>query len=262
MALLAVWTALWTGCGAGEDSSSSTMASSEPVVSAPSKPSSSSEQEPSSESSSPSSVPVLEPSSESSVPSEPSVPPLSPEPESSSSAEEFSSSESSEVSSSQEEPEEPEYIIVTAEDVEDPDEFLTSVERQIVDLVNEEREANDLEPLLFSGTLRTAARVRSKELLLNDHFAHTRPDGRGWETVFSDAVPMAYRMAGENLATVTMEKGYKAFTARDWMQLWLESPTHYENIIRPEFTHIGVGVYFEWRDNVYVAYATQLFATY
>lgn len=154
------------------------------------------------------------------------------------------------------------YIVVRAKDVKNADEFLGDIEREIIDLVNEEREYEGLSSLEFNETLRTAARVRSKELLLNDHFDHTRPDGRAWQTVFDDAVPMSYRAAGENLATITMERGYKSFTAEDWMDLWMNSESHRENILRDGFTHIGVGVCFEKDGDSYTAYATQLFATY
>lgn len=266
MAVLTAFTALWSGCEGeresqppeGETTSSSSVPPGSPASSSPSSaPLSGSSRPPESEGES--ALPPEESSVTSSLPpSEASSLPPSPTPEAGSESSGPEPSEPFSESGSASE----EYFVITADDVADPEDFSGDIEREIIDLVNEEREANGLEPLAFSETLRTAARVRSKELLLNDHFAHTRPDGSPWQTVFEDAVPMSYHMAGENLATITMERGYKAFTARDWMQLWLDSPTHYDNIVRPEFTHIGVAVYFEWRDDTYIAYATQLFAAY
>ena len=95
----------------------------------------------------------------------------------------------------------------------------------------------------------------------NGYFDHLRPDGSKWSTVLAEEFPLSFLVAGENLCMVTYEQnGYGHFPAQRWFDLWVESPEHYENILYPDFTDVGFGVYFQEVDGQYIAYATALFA--
>lgn len=102
----------------------------------------------------------------------------------------------------------------------------------VVSLVNDERAKAGLSPLTESEGLNEFAQLRSSELV--DNFAHKRPDGSS---------PLDYVMnmdgihrAGENIAM-----GYS--TPEAVMEGWMNSTGHRENILKSEFTMIGVGCY-------------------
>jgi uncharacterized protein YkwD len=67
--------------------------------------------------------------------------------------------------------------------------------------------------------------------------SHTRPNGRYCDTVLSEYRVKSYNWWGENIQYNTSEK---AFDVVNW---WMNSPSHRDNILKREYTHIGVGVH-------------------
>ena len=138
---------------------------------------------------------------------------------------------------------------------------------EIALLINQEREEKGLEPLEINTQLTQAAQIRCQEQSQQEHLSHQRPDGRYWDTVLRDDVPTWTSVAGENLASLRYQ-GYQGMEGtmhrrgKVWMDKWKNSPDHYENIVYPEFTHMGVAVcYRKYEDvNVYEAYAVVIFA--
>jgi len=106
--------------------------------------------------------------------------------------------------------------------------FLSSIEKEVLDVVNEERAKEGLPMLMLDVHLCEAADIRAEEI--TNLFSHTRPDGSEWWTV---DIERAY---GENLA-----KNYE--TAEEAMNGWMNSPGHKSNILSPDFKTIGVSVY-------------------
>jgi len=94
----------------------------------------------------------------------------------------------------------------------------------MLSLINNARAEYGLEPLVWSDSLTANARVRAHEITVS--FSHTRPDGRAWHTVGAG-------VAGENIAARqrTIEVAFRA---------WMNSPSHRENILRPEFRTVGI----------------------
>ncbi|RPF48544.1 uncharacterized protein YkwD [Hydrogenoanaerobacterium saccharovorans] len=145
------------------------------------------------------------------------------------------------------------------------DEYLKDVEQGIIAEINAERESLGLSKLEYDKNLRSAARIRSRELYKSGVWDHTRPNGDPWQTVLREDVPIKYASAGENLANVEYnDPRVELHTdANWWFEEWKSSPSHYENICREEFTHIGAGVYVVEEDNgMIVAYATTIFVKY
>lgn len=106
-------------------------------------------------------------------------------------------------------------------------------ERQLVLLVNEERTSRGLAPLELDPRLVPVARAHSTEMLRLRYFAHTSPvTGSPFDRLAAARVP--FTRAGENLAYARSV----AIAHRGLM----ESPGHRENILRPEYTRIGIGV--------------------
>lgn len=142
--------------------------------------------------------------------------------------------------------------------------FLSDVESEVIGLINAERKALGLQALKYDNKLQQAARIRSRELYQNNQFSHSRPNGDPWQTVLKTDVPVSYATAGENLAQVehNMPDYDPAYDAGYWYETWENSPSHYENMVRDTFTHVGVGIYYRVRNGMTTAYATTIFVSY
>jgi uncharacterized protein YkwD len=106
-------------------------------------------------------------------------------------------------------------------------------ETQMLALVNEERVSAGLAPLALDARLVPVARQHSEEMFRLRYFGHQSPvSGSPFDRL--DAAGIRYARAGENLAYAQSV----AVAHRGLMQ----SEGHRENILRPEFTRIGIGV--------------------
>lgn len=106
-------------------------------------------------------------------------------------------------------------------------------ERQMLEMVNKERESRGIPALVFDQRLTSVARSHSKDMFERGYFSHYTPDG---VSPF-DRLAMAnidYRYAGENLAL--------APNVMLAMQGLMNSPGHRENILSPNFKKVGIGV--------------------
>lgn len=105
---------------------------------------------------------------------------------------------------------------------------------KVVEIVNQERANVGLAPLAYDEQITYAATQRSYEMAVHSYFQHARPDGRSCFTVMKE-YGVSYRRAGENIAA-----GQE--TPEIVMNAWMNSPGHKANILKPEFTKIGVGI--------------------
>lgn len=106
-------------------------------------------------------------------------------------------------------------------------------ERQMFDLVNEERTMAGLRPLVWDDRLVPVARQHAEEMFKLKYFAHQSPvSGSPFDRL--KAAGITYSRAGENLAYAQSV----SVAHRGLMQ----SQGHRENILRPEFTRMAVGV--------------------
>lgn len=108
------------------------------------------------------------------------------------------------------------------------------IEQAVICLVNVERTARGLDALTRDGHLDSAALGHSDDMAANDYFSHTGLDGSSPSARIT-AAGYAWSATGENIAA-----GYRS--ARAAMTGWMASKGHCENILRPIFTDIGVGV--------------------
>ena len=149
--------------------------------------------------------------------------------------------------------------------------FLSRVERELLDLHNEVRAERGLGALTLNEDLQTAARIRAKELCqlyqrTGKEIAHERPNGDTWSTVLREDVPVEYAAAGENLCSVVYQKEYIDQEGEDpgresdwWMEQWLGSSTHREVLTNSRYDQVGFGVYYIKRDGMIYAFAAALF---
>ena len=120
--------------------------------------------------------------------------------------------------------------------------------KEILEIVNAEREAVGAEPLTLNSKMCSASMVRAQEL--TELFSHTRPDGQDCFSVYSE-FGITYYNAGENIAAGSS-------TPEGVMNQWVNSSGHYANIINSKFTELGVG-YVYAPDSPYGYYWVQLF---
>lgn len=125
---------------------------------------------------------------------------------------------------------------------------LSAMEAQVVQLVNAERAKRGLPPLAVHPGVTQVARAKSQDMRDRQYFSHTSPTyGSPFQMLKTFGI--TYRAAGENIAA-----GQPSPAAV--MQGWMNSPGHRENILNPQYTHIGVGLA---QGGSYRTYWTQLF---
>ena len=131
----------------------------------------------------------------------------------------------------------------------DKTKFLASVLPGVLTtLTNDARAENDLPTLSQNPLLAEAARLKAEDMAREGYFAHTSPDG---VTPWSWLAQVGYRYAaaGENLAV-------NFFDSEDVAEAWMNSPSHRANIVRSDFTEIGVGIAkgtYQGRNTIFVA---------
>jgi uncharacterized YkwD family protein len=107
------------------------------------------------------------------------------------------------------------------------------LEQQMLELVNKERAEAGLSPLKMDNELVQLARLKSQDMIDKNYFSHTSPTyGDPFEMMKNFGVE--YWMAGENLAGNSSLSGAH--------EALMNSPGHRANILKPEFTHVGIGV--------------------
>lgn len=104
----------------------------------------------------------------------------------------------------------------------------------VIKLVNESREAIGLPVLVENSILNEVAKDKIRDMLNNNYFAHTSPEGKDPWFWFAKN-NYEYSAAGENLAL-----NFKS--AENQHKAWMASPTHKKNIINPSYKEIGVAV--------------------
>jgi len=114
-----------------------------------------------------------------------------------------------------------------------PDGPQSSVEDQVVDIVNTHRAEAGCEPLRVDARLAQAAADHSGDMAERDYFDHTTPEG----VTFAERIVTAgFETPGaENIA-----RGQQ--TATEVMQSWMDSDGHRANILNCKLAAIGIGL--------------------
>lgn len=111
--------------------------------------------------------------------------------------------------------------------------ILSIEEKEVLDLINEERKENGLSELQVCEELQKVAQIKAEDMVNNDYFSHTSPTyGTPFDLLKSEGVD--YKIAGENLAGNV--NGVKAVNA------WMNSQTHKDNILDDNYEYTGISV--------------------
>ncbi|MET7729783.1 CAP domain-containing protein [Streptomyces sp. NPDC005402] len=110
---------------------------------------------------------------------------------------------------------------------------LTRTVDEVVGLTNRERARAGLRPLGVDPLLARAAQAYSTDMAVRAFYSHTSPEGtQPWDR--AAAAGSTRRSIGENIAC-----GQRSAT--EVVEGWMNSPGHRANILKPDFTHIGIG---------------------
>jgi len=113
--------------------------------------------------------------------------------------------------------------------------FLSAVLPSVLTLLtNEARAENSAHSLSLNPLLSEAAKKKAEDMATRGYFSHTDPDGRlPW--YWLNTVGYKYSYAGENLAVNFLD-------SEDVSSAWMQSLSHRANIVKKEFTEMGIGV--------------------
>ena len=123
----------------------------------------------------------------------------------------------------------------------------------LVEETNQKRLENNTNTLSTNSLLEQAALAKANDMASKGYFSHNTPDGKTpW--YFLEQVNYKYKYAGENLAVNFTD-------SKDVVEAWMNSPGHRANIVKKEYTEIGIAVaegIYEGRNAVFVV---QFFGT-
>jgi len=119
---------------------------------------------------------------------------------------------------------------------------------EMLEVVNAERAKVGASPLTLNVSLINAANIRAVEI--SKSFSHTRTNNTLFSTVL-DELGIKYYCCGENIAAGVASAEKTAY------QL-VNSPAHYENIVNPSYTQLGIGYYYD-ANSTYKHHWVQIF---
>ena len=118
----------------------------------------------------------------------------------------------------------------------------TKLVELIHSLTNMSRAQNNLANLAFDARLSELAKERSEEMIRLRYFSHTSPGGCDLKCRFTSSSYSALSW-GENLAEST---SYQMMSqdeiAQMFMQMWLKSASHRDNLLSDKFIQQGIGI--------------------
>ena len=139
----------------------------------------------------------------------------------------------------------------------DPKTQMGALETRIAILVEEQRHRLDpkARPLAIDPELSKIARARASDMAAGNYLAHAAPNGDTSATLLMKQDEKWQGLLGENLAAqhYTKQGGVVVDDfAKRFLEEWLKSPPHRENMIFANYDHAGVGAAVNG-DTVYVA---------
>lgn len=121
---------------------------------------------------------------------------------------------------------------------------LQALKTKVIELTNLERSKLGLTPLDYNAALEAAAQAHTDDMQARNYVSHDSPEGTtSHDRIVKHGYLMKYQACecsksftlGENLA-----KGQE--TPEEVVKGWMSSEGHRENILKPEYTEIGIGM--------------------
>jgi uncharacterized protein YkwD len=118
--------------------------------------------------------------------------------------------------------------------------FSSSSEQQLIALTNQSRASAGRRALRVDSALTSIARYRSKDMIDRNYFSHSiPPSGKQVFAVMTER-GYCYNLAGENIGWNTYPDDVATAQIH---QMFMNSPSHRENIMGSAWDVIGVGAY-------------------
>ncbi|MGM9950180.1 MAG: Ig-like domain-containing protein [Lysinibacillus sp.] len=117
------------------------------------------------------------------------------------------------------------------------DAYRDSLEETMVHLINQTRVAEGLHPLIYTPQHNDIGRAHSADMAMNNYFSHADKNGGTALSRMQAGGLKKFTWYGENLA-------YGQYSAIYAHEALMNSKGHRDNILRPNFTHVLVGVAF------------------
>lgn len=132
--------------------------------------------------------------------------------------------------------------------------FATNISvEEVLSATNAQRAQLGLAPLTLNTQLSAAALAKAQDMLDNQYWAHTSPQGKQpWD--FIKAANYSYKLAGENLAR-------DFYHTQDMVDAWMASPTHRDNIVNSQYEQMGLAVVNGKLEGFETTLVVQLFGT-
>jgi uncharacterized protein YkwD len=128
----------------------------------------------------------------------------------------------------------PDELTVIFPGCEDPAEGAVWKD-EVLQLVNAERAARGVAPVVWNDTLADQATQYACELIAYDFFDHVNPSTGSTLGTRTADFGYDFWIVGENLAA-----GQR--TPAEVVADWMNSPCHRQNVINPAFTELGIGI--------------------
>jgi len=126
-------------------------------------------------------------------------------------------------------------ILGNAGFVSGPQAFLAAVVRSdVIAYTAQARTAEGGQPISENEVLNAAAQAKAEDMAAKGYFSHQGPAGEAPWTWLEHA-GYDYVYAGENLAV-------RFDDSQAVVKAWMASPGHRQNIIKPQYTEVGVGL--------------------
>ena len=110
---------------------------------------------------------------------------------------------------------------------------MNSDEKQVFDLINEQRKKQGLQALKTDNEVQRVARIKAEDMVTNNYFSHNSPTyGSPFDMLKSFKI--SYKTAGENIAANSSNSGA--------VNAWMNSSGHKANILNSSFNYTGIGV--------------------
>lgn len=110
---------------------------------------------------------------------------------------------------------------------------INSIEREVIDLINKERQKKGLQTLSIDNNLNYLARLKALDIGKHGYRSHTSPKyGTPFEMMKNHGVN--FKSAAENISGYYLSPSHA-------VEGWMNSPSHKDNILDERWTHIGAG---------------------
>lgn len=115
----------------------------------------------------------------------------------------------------------------------------SALELEVLTRTNQERLARGLRPLEWDNLAAQVARTHGLDMLRRNYFAHVNPEGDSAVDRLRKAGVVEVEV-GENLAFYENYPDPKI--PAEAVKGWMNSPHHRDNMLKPGYTHLGVGL--------------------